>query len=325
MRTFEERYRGALLGLAAGDALGTTLEFRAPGTFEPITDMVGGGPFDLQPGQWTDDTAMAICLAESLVESRGMDPGDQMDRYVRWWQEGYASSTGQCFDIGNTVKAALHRYCDTGEPYSGSDDPRSAGNGSLMRLVPVPLAYRLLPKHALRAAQASSRTTHGARECLDACRLWTGYILAALSGAPRPEILERPWRELPGFSATDGLSPAIEAIANGSFRQKDPPDIRGTGYVVASLEAALWAFDRSQDFREGALLAANLGDDADTTAAIYGQLAGAFYGESGIPEAWRAQLSERDRLESLADDLLQLSTDMVENLSAAWGSAGGRA
>ena len=136
------RYHGALLGLAAGDALGTTLEFKSPGTFRPLADMVGGGPFNLQPGQWTDDTSMALCLGESLVRCHGFDPKDQMERYCRWWQEGYLSCTGRCFDIGGTVSAALSKYTERGDPFSGSVDPRSAGNGSLMRLAPVPLAYR---------------------------------------------------------------------------------------------------------------------------------------------------------------------------------------
>ena len=134
-----ERYRGCLLGLAVGDALGTTLEFCRPGSFTPITDMVGGGPFRLKPGQWTDDTSMALCLASSLTERGGFDARDQMERYVRWWREGYWSSTGRCFDIGNTTSAALSRFQKTGDPFAGSTDPHAAGNGSLMRLAPVPL------------------------------------------------------------------------------------------------------------------------------------------------------------------------------------------
>jgi ADP-ribosyl-[dinitrogen reductase] hydrolase len=110
------RYRGCLLGLAVGDALGTTLEFSPPGTFRPIDDLIGGGPFHLKPGQWTDDTSMALCLATSLIERRGFDPIDQLERYVRWWREGYLSSTGACFDIGSTVRSALMRFLQTREP-----------------------------------------------------------------------------------------------------------------------------------------------------------------------------------------------------------------
>ena len=123
-----------MIGLAVGDAVGTTVEFKAPGTFAPVSDMVGGGPFGLRPGQWTDDTSMALCLAESLIECGGFDARDQMERYVRWWREGHLSSTGKCFDIGNTTRAALSRFEKTGDPFAGSTEPNVAGNGSLMRL-----------------------------------------------------------------------------------------------------------------------------------------------------------------------------------------------
>jgi len=137
----KDRYRGSLVGLAVGDALGTTVEFKRPGTFEPVTDITGGGPFGLAPGEWTDDTSMALCLAASLLEQQGFDPNDQMQRYVRWYREGYFSCTGHCFDIGNTVAAALGRFEKNGDPYAGSKDPSTAGNGSIMRLAPVALFF----------------------------------------------------------------------------------------------------------------------------------------------------------------------------------------
>ena len=307
------RYQGLMLGLAAGDALGTTVEFSPPGTFEPLTDMVGGGPFELSTGQWTDDTSMALCLAESLVECRGFNGCDQMDRYVRWWREGYHSSTGACFDIGNTVRAALTRFIRTREPFSGSVDPRSAGNGSLMRIGPVPLAYRHDPAQALVVASDVSRTTHATIECLDACRAWTALILAALAGWSKEDICTRSWWNLPGFQAHNELAPSVAAVLRGSYLERMPPQIRGTGYVVNSLEAALWAFYRSESFAEGALLAANLGDDADTTAAIYGQLAGAFYAVEAIPSSWRAKLADHDLILSLANQLLQLAEEEAKH------------
>jgi len=296
-----ERYRGALLGLAVGDALGTTLEFRRPGSFEPITDMTGGGPFQLEPGQWTDDTSMALCLAESLIECRGFDAVDQMERYCRWWRDGYLSSTGACFDIGNTVRGALRRFEETGDPIAGSTDPMSAGNGSLMRLAPIPMAFAQDPELAIEQAAAMSATTHGAREAVDACRYYAGLIGMALAGAGKADLcrpLARPVRA--AWSAGE-LAPAIEAVALGSYQEKQPPEIRGTGYVVDALEAALWAFWGTRSFSDGALAAANLGDDADTTAAIYGQLAGAFYGASGIPPVWLALVRGREQIERLAD------------------------
>ena len=183
-----QRYQGAILGLAAGDALGTTLEFRRPGSFEPITTIVGGGPFGLQPGQWTDDTSMA--LADSLVERGKFDPVDQLSRYLRWWRHGHYSSNGRCFDIGNTVRGALMRFEKTGDPYCGSTHANSAGNGSLMRLAPVPLFFANEPERAIEFSGDSSRTTHGAATAVDACRYYGALILGALGGAGKDELLD---------------------------------------------------------------------------------------------------------------------------------------
>ena len=305
-----DRYRGSLLGLAAGDALGTTLEFRSPGSFEPLTDMIGGGPFRLEPGQWTDDTSMALCLAESLVECRGFDPFDQLDRYVRWSLDGYLSSNGRCFDIGMTVSSALHRYGrDGSNPDAGSTDPQSAGNGSIMRLAPVPQYYARDPLRAITRAADSSRTTHGATEAVDACRYLAALIVGAVNGVSKAELLAERYTPIPELWDEAPLAPRIDAIAAGSFRHRDPPAIRGTGYVVQSLEAALWAFDRSSTFEAGALLAVNLGDDADTTGAVFGQLAGAFYGEAAIPQAWRDRLALGDLITSFADRLHSTAHD----------------
>jgi ADP-ribosyl-[dinitrogen reductase] hydrolase len=304
-----DRYRGALLGLAVGDALGTTLEFKAPGTFKPITDMVGGGPFGLKPGQWTDDTSMALCLAESLIEKRGFDPKDQMDRYCRWWKEGYLSSTETCFDIGITVKTALAFYLRTGKPFAGLTDPFSAGNGSLMRLAPVVLAFRRNFDLAIHNAGESSRTTHAAPTTIDACRYFAGLFLGALEGRSMDELLTSFFCPATDqeYSKRHSLSPEIAEIAHGSFKQREPPAIIGSGFVVRSLEAALWAFHRSDSFREGALRAVNLGDDADTTGAIYGQLAGAYYGVNAIPEGWIERLARREFIAETADALFDLS------------------
>lgn len=141
MAAIRDRAIGALLGLAVGDALGTTLEFSARDGRERITDMVGGGPFKLEPGQWTDDTSMALALADSLIARDVLDERDLMTRFVSWMDEGAYSSNGRCFDIGNTVSAALNRFKATGDPIAGSTDPRTAGNGSLMRLAPVAIRY----------------------------------------------------------------------------------------------------------------------------------------------------------------------------------------
>ena len=298
-----DRFRGSLLGLAAGDALGTTLEFKRPGSFEPIVDIVGGGPHRLQPGQWTDDTSMALCLATSLVECGGFDAADQMQRYVRWWRDGYLSSTKSYFDIGNTVSAALSRFIEHGDPFAGSTHPYSAGNGSLMRLAPVPMYFAGDAADAIAMAADSSRTTHQALEAVDACRYFAGLLVGALRGVSKKTLLSPGYCPVQGLWERDPLAENIARVADGSFKDRNPPHIRGTGYVVDALEAALWAFHRSDGFREGALHAVNLGDDADTTGAIYGQIAGAHYGAKTIPAPWRDKLTMVSEITSLADNL----------------------
>jgi len=294
------RYEGCLLGLAVGDAVGTTVEFKSPGSFPPMTDMVGGGPFHLNRGEWTDDTSMALCIAESLVICREFNARDQMERYVRWWKDGYLSSNGRCFDIGNTVSKSLRNFIRTGNPFSGSTDAQSAGNGSLMRLAPVPLYFAFDPARAIAMSAESSRTTHGARTCLDACRYFGGLIVGAVLGVGKEELLSDRYAPIDAIWETTPLCPEIDAIACGSFKEKNPPEIVGSGYIVESLEAALWAFYRSSDFKEGCLLAVNLGNDADTTGAIYGQIAGAYYGVSDIPELWREHLAHHELISRLA-------------------------
>jgi ADP-ribosyl-[dinitrogen reductase] hydrolase len=305
------RYRGALLGLAVGDAVGTTLEFQPPGSFKPLTDMVGGGPFHLKPGEWTDDTSMALCLAESLIECHGFDERDQMERYVRWWKDGYYSVKGYCFDIGNTVRDSLARFQQTGDPYAGSTDPHTAGNGSLMRLAAVPLFYANQPHKALAYAGHSSRTTHGTQTAIDGCRYLAALIVGAVNGVSKEALLAAQYSPLSGYWNENPLCPEIDEIAAGSFKQKHPPDIQGTGYVVRSLEAALWAFYHTTSYEDGCLQAVNLGNDADTTGAVYGQLAGAFYSEDGIPARWREQIFIHERIIELADMLYELAHEEI--------------
>jgi ADP-ribosyl-[dinitrogen reductase] hydrolase len=230
-----DRAVGALLGLATGDAVGTTLEFKPPGSFVPIDDLVGGGPFRLQPGQWTDDTSMALCLAESILDRDGLDPADQLRRYLLWKDEGYLSSTGTCFDIGNTTRAALERFRRTGATV---DDPivhDAAANGSLMRLAAVPVRYHADVEAAAEAGAESSRTTHGAARPVDACRVLAAMTAALIAGRSADDVLT------PAFWNLGTLHPAVDDVARGLWQRRQPPEIRGTGYSVAALEAALWA------------------------------------------------------------------------------------
>ena len=297
MIELSDRAKGSLIGLACGDAVGTTLEFSAPGSFPRLTDMVGGGPFNLNPGEWTDDTSMALCLGYSLLESEGFSPSDQMTRYLKWYDTGYLSSNGRCFDIGKTVRLALKEFRSSGNPISGSTDVMSAGNGSLMRLAPVPIFYYPEQLSAIHYAGVSSTTTHGAKECIDACRVFAQFICRTLSGLNKEAILSP--EGLP-----DDISSGIQCVVQGSYRKKNKKKIQGSGYVVESLEAALWAFYHATSFEEAILEAVNLGRDADTTGAICGQLAGAYWGKSGIPAGWLDKLVMESEIEELATCLL---------------------
>lgn len=290
-----DRYRGCLLGLACGNAVGTTVEFSPRGSFPVVTDMVGGGPCSLLAGQWTDDTSMALCLGQSLLDKQGFDALDQMTRYLKWMRHGYFSSTGRCFDIGLTVRDALLRFEHNGKPFAGLTNPQTAGNGSLMRLAPVVLYFFPVVDEVVGYCAESSRTTHGAAEAVECCKLFGRLLCNALRGEEKPSVLRAQDLTL--------HEPKVAAIADMSYAGKSRDKILGSGYSVQSLEAALWCFHSTESFGEAILMAANLGDDADTTAAITGQIAGAYYGVDGIPGEWLAKLHLRTQIEAMADAL----------------------
>ena len=296
------------MGLAVGDALGAAVEFKRPDTFPQVTSYRGGGPHRLAPGEWTDDSSMALALADSIA-SVGWDLDDQARRYLAWYEKGWYSVNGRCFDIGVTCRSALSRFSRTGDARtSGDASEHASGNGSIMRLAPVPMRYaELYPdqlvKLVLRLTE-SSLPTHASPQCLSACA-YLGLVLAALiQGIDRKEVLAANWKGLRQLKEVHILQPEIAEVAEGSFRRKQPPVIVGSGYVVKSLEAALWAFHDAKDFRAAVLRAVNLGDDADTSGAVCGQLAGAYWGESGIPQEWQDGLARRDMVEKVLQGLL---------------------
>lgn len=304
-----DRRRGALIGMAVGDALGAAVEFQRPGTFEPVTDYRTGGPHRLNPGEWTDDTSMALALADSIAKV-GWDLDDQARRYIDWWRNGKYSVNGRCFDIGNTCRNSLADYHLMGNVRkAASTDGFSSGNGSIMRLAPVPIRFvSLFPdriEELAHFAEESSLVTHASSQCLSACRYFAVILAGLMAGQSREEVLSPDWEPLQELRRIKPLAPEIEDVALGSFRRLNPPDIKGSGYVVKSLEAALWAFHEAADFREAVLKAVNLGDDADTTGAVCGQLAGACFGEKKIPAAWREQLGRLDMLEEALAGLLE--------------------
>ena len=311
MDGMQDRCRGALIGLAVGDALGAAVEFSSPGSFAPVTGYRSGGPHGLKAGEWTDDTSMALALADSIA-SVGWDLNDQASRYVEWWKTGKYSVNGRCFDIGITTRSALSKFlANKNALASGDASERASGNGSIMRLAPVPIGHAdLYPdniEELSRLADESSLPTHASEQCRSACRYLATILAALVRGEDRAAVLSPDWKSLRLLNDMKPLHPMIQEVAQGSFRQKQPPAIEGSGWVVKSLEASLWAFHDADSFEEAVLRAVNLGDDADTTGAVYGQLAGAFYGETGIPEVWRRRVVAGDAIARMAEQLCALA------------------
>ncbi len=296
----EEMALGGFLGLACGDALGSAVEFCPRGSFRDLTDMRSGGKFRLPKGYWTDDTSMAICLAESLVSKHDFDPHDQMNRYYEWANTGKNSSLPYAFGIGKQVAFMLGEFRKSGNPYSSRTASKYSGNGSLMRLMPVILRYYRNTESVLKYAELSSKTTHATNEAIQSCQYFSTLILRIFQGIPKEHL----------FQDEDALKfDKLTSICLGTFKNKNPDDIGSVGFVIDSLEVALWAFWNTNNFRDAVLMAANLGDDADTNASICGQISGAYYGVSNIPESWLECLYRKDDLEKLALQLLKIGEE----------------
>jgi len=295
-----ERFSGALLGLAAGDALAAATQYRKPGTFTPVGDLLGGGPFDLPRGAWTDDTAMALCVADSLLERDGFDPLDQVERFSRWQREGYLSATGQCVGITAGVTRALGAARWRRQRFPGSHDPAQLEPGALTRIAPVVMFFFNDPAAAIEAAADAARTTCQAPLVLDACRVLATAMHAALAGRDKAAILHAAGQ----LAAAGTLRPEITAIAGGGYRDALAAAPRPNATVLDVLALALGAFATAGNLREGALLCANRGRDSDVLTATYGQLAGAHYGAAALPAAWRASLMKREQIADFADRML---------------------
>ena len=298
----EDKYKGMFIGLAIGDTLGMPLEFKQRGSFEPIQALQAGGPFDLPLGYWTDDTSMALCLADSILDKQGYDSYDVMDRYANWLDNGYRSSTGVCFDIGNQVSSAISSYKTSPEVASNELRTESAGNGCIMRLAPVVVASIAADNGlevTMQLAAISGRETHYSVLAEEATALFAGLLFNAVKANTKDRVLQ--------FDvSTKPSAQLLTVIQNASHKTES--QLKPTGFVVDTLEVAVWAFMTTDNFKDGALKAVNLGGDSDTIGAVYGQLAGAYYGLSGIPQDWLDQLHDYNEMEQLAIQLSALNT-----------------
>ena len=303
MIDFLSRARGALVGLAVGDAVGTTNEFKVAGTFKPITDMVGGGPFLLKPGQWTDDTSMALCIADSLLAKGHYDSFDVMERYQRWFSKGYRSSTDRCFDIGGQVRAALFDFEHEQRVPVTAKRSNRAGNGAIMRLAPVVIAgfeHREI-REIVVTAGLSARETHYSVEAEAATEVFAVLLVGALLGWAPEHIINVGWASTgPAFDEMAARVISTDPAERASWESET------SGYIVHGLRLAVHGLLDFPSFKDATLAIANLGGDADTNCAIYGQLGGAFYGIEAIPASWRSTLHQGEEIDALARALVDL-------------------
>lgn len=276
--TTEDRRQGVLLGLAIGDALGAPVEFMARDSFPLVTEMLGGGPFNLPPGAWTDDTAMALCLDESLGHDPELDLKDLLDRFCRWLEFGENTSTGKAVGVGQNTLRSLGNYRRTGALQASERTNRSDGNGAIMRSGPIPALHWQDPKKSRRLSALQSRATHCSDLSAACCELLSDILCDLISGKPWASVRTRP--------ALQHWPEEVRAMAQGQWIAKHRDSIRSTGYVIDTLEAALWSVEQANTFEDALITAVNLGEDADSVAAVAGQLAGARWGRADIPKRW---------------------------------------
>lgn len=301
-----DRYKGCLVGLAVGDALGLPWEFKPIPKDTDLTKMTSlkRNGHTLEPGHWSDDTSMALCLADSLCKMRRFKPHDQMKRYLLWCVDGYLSSTGKAFGMGSLTRKSLGIYLRRGDAFSGpTKGSKIEGNGSIMRLAPIPMFFFNKPHRAINFSGESSRTTHGAVQCIHACRYMGSLIVGALRGVKKSKLLDDCYDVSGSYFSTFPLCKQIADIAYGGYKDKTESDLPASGYVVDTLEAALWAFFITDSFEEGLIAVVGLGGDTDTTGAVYGQIAGAYYGLPSIRSQWREAIIQLEMIENYAEQL----------------------
>lgn len=304
-----DRAKGCLIGLAIGDALGAPVEFSDMGTFKPVTNYQDGGPFNLKAGQWTDDTSQALCLADSILSDKEFSQEDFINRMVNWKQYGHNSSTGECFDIGTGTANALWHYESTGKVPLNAN---SGGNGNIMRLAPVAIAYHRDTDKVQEIARLSSLTTHGHISALTCANL-LGLMLRNYITGDHVEgdfLLPRRTEDDPRdpFMCSDTLYKLSSAATSGESEWHNI-----SGFSTDTLCAAMYCFFNTESFKECVLTAVNLGGDTDSVGAVAGQIAGAYYGLSGIPRKFIDGLQDSDRFLTLAEQLFNLHRNKNEN------------
>lgn len=314
-------WKSGMMGLITGDALGVPVQFMSRSQIAarpegPVTGMESGGVFDMPEGTWSDDSSMAVATMISLMEKGGLDTDDIMKRFARWLYDGEYTPFGQSFDEGITCSEAIGRYADTGDTSScGRKGEHANGNGALMRILPVCLYYYERQKRvctsddeAIYGVHAAAALTHDHLRSSMCCGIYFFMAKSILdsSGSLQERLqsgIDQGYRYYARDLSNLGELAYLERIQHlDVFAAVTEKEIRSSGYVIDSIEAAIWCLITTESFRECLLKAVNLGDDTDTVAAIAGGLAGLYYGYEAIPREWLAVIKKRQWLEELCDE-----------------------
>lgn len=279
-----DKIYSGIMGLVVGDALGVPVEFRKRDTYK-VADMIGYGTYDQPPGAWSDDSSMALATAASIARLGRIEPEDIMQNFAKWYFDAEFTPYGEVFDVGGTTREAILDY-KLGTPIDkcGGTDFRDNGNGALMRILPVALV-----PHTSVDVQQVARLTHNHLISNSACGIYVEIAEMLLAGQSKNEV---------GQTIKDNafcLLPEFKRLAELENLRRE--EIKSSGYVVDTLEAALWCWLHTDNYRDCVLSAVNLGDDTDTVAAVAGGLSGIYYGccgENGIPEEWIAKIPRRE-------------------------------
>jgi len=306
--------KDALFGIAVGDALGVPVEFKSRGflKIQPVTGMQGYGTHGQPAGTWSDDSSLTFCLAESLFY--GYNTKDIAKRFVMWFKQAYWTAWGNVFDIGNTTHTAILNLISGIEPVrAGEDDEYSNGNGSLMRI--LPLAFYLKNKsidERFKITQEVSSITHRHIRSVIACFIYIEYAINLINGLDKILAYNKMQESVNNFLDKNPVlfeeRANFDNVLKSRIENLSESQIRGSGYVIHSLEAAFWCILRNNNFKDTVLEAVNLGEDTDTTGAITGGLSGLIYGFNNIPSEWTSVIAKKSEIEKLSEKLEKIFT-----------------
>ncbi len=315
-----DKVLGGLVGLCVGDALGVPVEFKSRSYLKrnPVRDMIGYGAHNQPPGTWSDDSSLALCLAESLCH--GFDLKDVAEKFVKWLFEGYWTPHGVVFDVGRTTRKAIKRLRDGVEPLkAGLDGEYSNGNGSLMRILPLAFyVEKLEPECQFELAHEVSCLTHRHPRSQMACGIYVQFAVQLLKGKAPCEAYSKTREIALEYYKKEPFChelPRFSRILEGNIAGIDEDGIKSSGYVIDTLEASLWCLLTSNTFSEAVLKAVNLGCDSDTTGAVTGGIAGIYYGFRNIPNNWVEALARKE-------DILELAVKFFESIYGVRGCPG---